>query len=142
MPRKTQKYQAPEEMHRAIDAYFKDCEGELLLGEDGNPVLDKQGLPVVVNARPPTVTGLALALGLSSRQSLLNYQGRKEFRETVLRAKLRVEDYCERRLYDKDARQGAEFNLRFNFHWQEPEGESREEAGGVVLMPQVQEKTE
>ena len=62
--------------------------------------------------------------------------------EGALRAKLRVEDYCERRLYDKDARQGAEFNLRFNFHWQEPEGESREEAGGVVLMPQVQEKTE
>lgn len=132
------RYKDPAEMQQAIDAYFKDCEGTPLLGEDGFPVLDKQGLPVLINARPPTVSGLALCLGFSSRQSLLHYQGRAGFEETVRRARLRVEDYCERRLYDKDGRQGAEFSLRFNFRWRDQDGEEPEgPSSGVVLMPDL-----
>ncbi|MBK6639254.1 MAG: hypothetical protein IPG34_17310 [Rhodocyclaceae bacterium] len=33
--------------------------------------------------RPLTVTGLALALGLSGRQSLIEYEGRPEFSDTI-----------------------------------------------------------
>lgn len=132
------KYADPAEMQAAIDAYFRACEGELLLNEDGEPVLDKQGLPVRVHEKPPTVSGLALALGLSSRKSLLNYQGRKKFADTVRRARLRVEEYNETRLYDKDGRQGAEFSLCHNFRWTEEEPETERNAGGVVMLPTVE----
>ena len=76
---------------------------------------------------------LALVLGLSSRQALLNYQGREEFNDTVTRAKARVEEYAESRLFDKDGSNGAKFSLANNFRdWIEksdttirnPEGES------------------
>ena len=137
------KYKDPAEMQSDIDAYFRACEGEPFLDEEGNALLDKQGAPVIVNAKPPTVSGLALALGLNSRQSLLNYQGKKMFADTVKRAKLRVEEYCERQLFDRDKRQGAEFNLRFNFRWDEREEKEGEKGGGgVVLLPAVMELPE
>ena len=39
------KYKTPEEMQVVIDQYFKECE---------------------INKKPPTITGLALALGFTS----------------------------------------------------------------------------
>ena len=109
-----------EEMQEKIDAYFKKCEGEMLKDADGNYVLDKYGNAVVIGAKPPTITGLALALGFNSRQALLNYQGRKEFNDTVTRAKAIVEEYAESRLFDKDGANGAKFSLANNFEgWKE-----------------------
>ena len=58
------KYKCKEEIEEKIDAYFKECEGELLRDGNGEPVMDKFGHPITINSRPPTVTGLALALGL------------------------------------------------------------------------------
>lgn len=109
------KYKTVEELQAAIDAYFKKCEGELLRDEDNNPVFNKFGQPVVINQRPPTVTGLALALGFTTRLSLLNYQGRKEFMNTVTRAKSYIEEYTESRLFDRDGVNGAKFSLTNNF---------------------------
>lgn len=60
--------------------------------------MDKFGHPITVNSRPPTVTGLALALGFTSRMALLNYQAKKEFVDTITRAKTMVEAYTEQRL--------------------------------------------
>lgn len=108
-------YQSPEQMQEKIDAYFKDCEGQVLTTVDGQPVFNKYGEPVIVGTKPLTVTGLALALGFTSRQALLDYQGRKEFKAVVEKAKLRIENYAEMRLYDKDGMNGARFNLQNNF---------------------------
>lgn len=132
------KYKTAEEMQEIIDAYFKDCDGEILYNE-GEPVLDKWGNAVIINAHPPTVTGLALALGLNSRQSLLNYQGKAAFVDTITRAKMRVEEYAERRLYDRDGQRGAEFTLRFNFRWAQGEKDSDEDGdtGGVIELAPV-----
>lgn len=131
-------YKSAEDMQIVIDRYFEDCEGKLLTikdaetGED-KPVLDKYGQPVYVGQKPPTVTGLALALGFNSRQALLNYQGREEFNDAVTRAKAHCEEYAESRLFDKDGSNGAKFSLANNFRdWTEkqdttirnPEGES------------------
>ena len=80
-------------------------------------MLDKFGNEIYLHQRPPTVTGLALALGFASRQALLNYQGRKEFNDTITRAKARCEQYAEERLYDRDGTHGAQFSLRANFGW-------------------------
>jgi hypothetical protein len=56
-------------------------------------------------------------LGFTSRQALLNYQGRKLFHDAVTRAKTRCEEYVESRLYDRDGARGAEFSLGYNFRW-------------------------
>ena len=113
------KYATVEEMQAVIDQYFEDCKGEPIIGDDGMPILDKYGQPFIINQRPPTVTGLALALGFTSRQALLNYQAKKGFVDTVTRAKARCEEYAESRLYDKDGANGAKFSLGCNFGWRE-----------------------
>ena len=114
------KYKTKEEIEEKIEAYFKKCEGEILKDDNGEPVLNKWGKPVVINCRPPTVTGLALALGFTTRTSLLNYQGKKEFMDTITRAKTMIEAYTEERLFDRDGTSGAQFSLRNNFSgWNE-----------------------
>lgn len=131
----------PEELQALVDAYFQSCRGSPLYDQEGNPALDKQGLPIMVGACPPTVSGLALALGFLGRRELLCYRGKKKYRETVERARLRVEEYCESQLFDKDRRQGAEFALRSNFHWGQEEDDKKkteDSSGGVILMPEIQ----
>ncbi len=117
------KYTSPEEMQEKIDAYFEECKGHILKNDEGEPVIDKFGRPIVLDAHPPTVTGLALALGFVSRQSLLTYQGKKSFMDTITRAKARVERYAEERLFDRDGSNGAKFSLQNNFSGWIPEKE-------------------
>ena len=109
------KFNSPEEMQEKIDAYFEDCKGELLTDDEGKPIFDKFGEPIRLGVKPLTVTGLALALGFTTRQALLNYQARGEYRAIIERAKLKIENYAEMRLYDRDGWNGARFNLQNNF---------------------------
>ena len=121
------KYKNKEEIEEKIEQYFKDCEGHPLTDEDGNQIYNKYGYPVIVDRKPLTVTGLALALGFTTRQALLNYQGKKEFVDTITRAKSRVEQYAEERLFDKDGSSGAQFSLRNNFKgWNEEQKENQD----------------
>lgn len=113
-------YKTPQEMQSVIDQYFVECKGRYLEDVDGQPVKDKYGYPVIIESRPPTITGLALALGFNSRQALLNYQAKDEFHDTIMRAKAKVECYAEERLFDKDGANGAKFSLANNFEgWKE-----------------------
>ena len=129
------KYKTPEEMQVIIDQYFKECEGEILLDKDGNPMLDKWGHPIIINKKPPTITGLALALGFTSRMALLNYQDRPEFVDTITRAKSRVEAYVESRLFDRDGAVGAKFSLINNFKgWSERQNIEHTGVGGGPIM--------
>lgn len=113
-------YKNKEEMQEKIEAYFKSCEGELLKDNDEKPIMDKFNQPILIGAKPPTITGLALALGFASRQALLNYQEKDEFNDTITRAKSRVEQYAEERLFDRDGANGAKFSLANNFEgWKE-----------------------
>lgn len=133
------KFKSADEMQALIDAYFESCKGEPLMA-DGQPYLDKQGRPVLINARPPTVTGLALALGFATRKSLLDYQGKAEFVSTITRAKSRVEEYCEGRLFDKDGARGAQFSLACNFRWKNrSEEQDAGETGVIEIGKQSQE---
>lgn len=114
------KYTNSEEIQDKIDKYFHECKGEILKDKDGNIIFDKYGQPVVLNAVPPTITGLALALGFATRKSLLEYQGKAEFVNTITRAKSLIEKYTEERLFDRDGVQGAKFSLINNFKdWSE-----------------------
>lgn len=114
------KYKSKEEMQEKIDEYFKECEGKVLKDSNGEPILYKNGEPVIYGTKPLTITGLALALGFNSRQSLLNYKAKKEFLDTITRARTRVEQYVEESLFYKDSANGAKFSLANNFEgWKE-----------------------
>lgn len=101
MPR-PRKYNKVEDMQVAIDKYFKEC--------DENKV-------------PYTITGLAIALGFDSRQSLLNYCNYEDdednsFLDTIKRAKTTCEFDIERGLLSgKYNPTGAIFNLKNNYGW-------------------------
>lgn len=109
------KYTCKEEIEGLIEEYFKTCDGDMAMDAEGNPQLNKWGYPVIIGQKPPTVTGLALALGFSTRLSLLNYQGKAEFMNTITRAKSMIERYAEERLFDRDGVNGARFSLVNNF---------------------------
>ena len=127
-------YKTKEEMQEKIDAYFESCRGRILTDDDGNCILDKYGKPIIIDSRPLTVTGLALALGFNTRQALLNYQGKKEFVDTILRAKAVVEQYAEERLFDKDGANGAKFSLANNFEgWKEKQQIEADVNGEVTI---------
>lgn len=104
-------FKNPKDMQYLVDEYFKSREGTPLLDKDGNYLLDKWGHPVILGAKPPTIAGLALALGFNSRQSLLNYQAKPLFVDVVTRAKARLQEYWEESLFDRDKTNGAKFAL-------------------------------
>lgn len=84
---------SPAIFDRKARAYFQECH------ESG---------------KRPLLTGLIIALGLSSKQSLKEYELRPEFLDSVRRAKLWIEMGYEASLLDNP--QGATFALR-NFGW-------------------------
>lgn len=127
-------YKTVNEIEGKIDAYFKECEGEILKDDNGKTVLNKFGNPVVINRRPPTVTGLALALGFTSRLDLLRYQGKEEFCNTITRAKSMVEQYAEERLFDRDGSNGAQFSLRNNFKGWDADKKNDDSGDGKIMI--------
>ncbi len=88
------KYKTVEAMKAAIEKYF-----------DGN--------------KAPTICGLALALGFSTRQSLLDYEGydQGKYLSTLKNAKLRVESSYEDGLRKNNVA-GSIFALK-NFKWKD-----------------------
>ena len=127
-------FNSAEEMQVLIDKYFEDCDGKIVLDKDGIPVRNKDGKIIRDDRRPYTITGLALALGFNSRQALLNYQGKEEFHDTVMRAKARVERYAEERLYDNNGANGAKFSLANNFKgWTEKQQIEADVKNTVVI---------
>lgn len=131
------KYKNVKEIEEIIEKYFESCKGYILKDDEGETVLDKFGRPIVMDSRPPTVTGLALALGFSGRQTLLNYQGRKEFMDTITRAKSRVEQYAEERLFDREGARGAEFSLRNNFNGWDEKKDENENDGKITIINNI-----
>ncbi len=113
------KFETVQQMEKLIKRYFKKCDGKILKDKTGSIILDKNGQPIVINRKIPTVTGLALALGFTNRQSLLNYQAKEEFLDTITRAKGIIEMHNEEMLYDKNTCNGAKFSLENNFKWSE-----------------------
>ena len=130
-------YKSKEEIQEKIDKYFSDCEGEVLKDEQGTPILNKYGGVIIMGSKPPTVTGLALALGFSTRQSLLNYQAQDEFLDTITRAKSRVEQYAEERLFDRDGSNGAQFSLKNNFKGWNADKKEENQQGGITIVNNI-----
>jgi len=103
-------YYDEETLQKQIDLYF-------LMQDDSK--------------KPYTHAGLAHFLGFESRQSLYDYGKKKKFSYSITRARLKIEEYIESRLYDHNGNKGAEFNLRCNYGWKEEKDEDKSD--GLLL---------
>lgn len=122
-----QLWTGPEDLQKKVDEYFLSCFGPVL-DKYGRLVLDEDGVPIKVQKRPFTMSGLAYSLGIS-RGLLLNYRKGlvdevgfsvdevKLYSHILDRAKQRVEIYLEEQLMNKDSSFGSKFNLDVNFGW-------------------------
>jgi hypothetical protein len=106
----TFKYRSVDELEKAIDKYFADCDERPVLDKDGTQITDKHGNPMFYPGKPYTMSDLAESLGIT-RQTLLNYSEKDDYFAPILHAREKVQGYAERRLYDKDGCNGAKFSL-------------------------------
>lgn len=149
------KFKTVEELEGKIDAYFDECDREedtrTWQHEDSftfddkelctnckADIIDKYGLlsrgcvwydgELKLKERY-SITGLALALD-TTRQTLVNYENKDEFIDTIKKAKLRVENQYEIAL-QKQGRSGDIFALK-NFDWKD-KSETDVTSGGEAI---------
>lgn len=90
------KFESPEEVLEAAKEYFQWC---------------------IDNNAPLTITGLAIALG-TTRETLMDYQEKAEFSDTIKKLKLLIENYNEMQVHEGNNPAGAIFVLK-NFGWKD-----------------------
>lgn len=117
------KFKSAKELQGKIDEYFESCQDEWWVqvqNEEGKyewvPRLDRNGQIIMRQVRPYTITGLALHLG-TTRETLLDYESKMEYSDTIKRAKTKIENYTEEQLFNPDAKNmtGIIFNLKNNY---------------------------
>jgi hypothetical protein len=102
-------YKTPEELQKKIDKYFKtDALVSLGIVEEGKK-------EKTIKRYCPTITGLVIYLGFSSRDTFYEYEKKPEFTDTIKKARTRVENAYERLLHSPNCT-GAIFALK-NFGW-------------------------
>jgi DNA-binding XRE family transcriptional regulator len=127
------KFQSEEELKKTINAYFDNCDphvedvtewvearsidGTLKKDENGQNYLVEVTHKVKTKQIPYTITGLALALG-TSRQTLVNYEKKEAFFDTIKESKIRCEHFNEQFLFGGNVT-GIIFNLKNNYNWQD-----------------------
>lgn len=117
------KFQTPEELKRACDAYFRSCE-YYPRDKMGKPLTDPTTGELIVYTRPYTISGLGLALGMRTLDLRRRYkkkveEGRlpPEYCDVIDEALQKIENYVEGRLYDRDGVNGAQYSLERSFGW-------------------------
>jgi hypothetical protein len=147
-----------EELKKAIQKYFKSCwqpkldmYGKQIFLKDKTDKKTKK--PVMVQFKPYTITGLAVALR-TTRQTLLEYEGEvegraksdPEFADTIKRAKEMCHSYAEESLFIGKNPTGAIFNLKNNYGWRDKTEVEHKVPGGLfdvkisVVRPTAQKK--
>lgn len=129
------KFDSVEELERKIQAYFDSCNGhyeEVIKKRpktdpktkhqlmDGNKYLYEDVIETVwVEPKCPTVSALAVALD-TSRETLINYESREEYFDTIKKAKQFIEACTEELLITgKVPAAGIIFNLKNNYGWKD-----------------------
>ena len=111
------KYSNAEQMQDIINNYFASCM-RIKTTPDGRPIRDALGNAIYEFYRPPTMSGLAVALDID-RRSLLNYSKDDQFFPTISRARMKIEMFTEEKLFEKETCNGSKFSLSNNFGWSE-----------------------
>lgn len=108
------KFKTIEELQLKIDEYFDHCDNKTK-----NIHSEKLGDMIVPDPEPYAMSGLAYDLGVC-RQTLINYEHRDGFLDTIKKARNRVEADIERRMNGKDTfTPGLIFNAKNNFGWKD-----------------------
>lgn len=126
----------PEEMQHLIDDYFLSCKTEYVKDDDGKIMLTSKGFPIVKH-NPYTITGLAIALGFESRQSLYDYEKDGEFSYIVKRARLRCENHVESGTLSGDIPPAPGIFVLKNYGWRdnlEITGDQKKDLGVSVTV--------
>lgn len=128
--RKRIKWTSPQQLENKINEYWESCNG-YILGKDRMPILDEDGRYVRGQVKPYTTTGLAIALGID-RSTLLSYTEDQinalgvptdedyegpTYGELVRAARMKIQEYAESKLYDRDGFNGGKFVLDCSFGW-------------------------
>lgn len=120
-------FDSPEQLQKLVDGYFNSCFG-FRYDKLGNIMYDKDGEPIRYQARPFTVSGLSLHLGVSTRtfhqystgKFDQDFEGDKDsllYKEILVKARQKIEAFAEENLYSKDTSFGAKFVLDSAFGW-------------------------
>lgn len=124
------KYKSVDELQSLINNYFDSCYEEVWVNNakqdkktkemvnEWTPMLDRFGNITKRQIRPFTITGLALALD-TTRETLLDYEGKEEFSYTIKKAKEIIHNYTEEELMKRDKPTGVIFNLKNNYGWRD-----------------------
>jgi len=98
-------YKTPEELQDKIDEYFGSC-------------WQTNSDSIKIQTIPYTMTGLAIACGMS-RRALLDYTKKDAFLPTLKKAKAICQRYAEEYLFKGKNQAGAIFNLKNNYAWKD-----------------------
>lgn len=116
-------FETPEELKKACDSYFQAQEC-YIYDKWGQPIRDPMTGKYVKSTKPLTIAGLGLYIGVAT-STLRRYKAIAEsgtvpyeFAEVVTEALQKIEEYAERRGYDKDGQRGSQFVLQAGFNWQ------------------------
>ena len=111
-------YKTPEALQAAVDRYFDSCKGTPVFDRNGAPVMLRAGVQKKIGEIPPTISGLAAALGFADRHTFSAQAKRgTAWLEVVRYGRLRIEASAEERLYDPQSYRGAAFVLENCFGW-------------------------
>jgi phage-related protein len=118
------KFNNVEELESMIDSYFIECDQ---------------------SKKPYSITGLAVWLD-TSRETLINYEERPEFFDTIKRAKVKCENWVEEgALMNRINATSAIFNLKNNYGWKdktEVEQKTDITSGGEKITGMIIQKDE
>ncbi len=99
-------FKTKEDLQEKIDAYFASC---YRFNEETN---------INECIRPLTISGLAVELE-TSRKTIIEYDEKEEFSNTIKKAKERIENWTEEQLYRNTQVTGVIFNLKNNYDWKD-----------------------
>lgn len=132
------KFKNPSELQALVDEYFLSLEPERLVDDEGAVIKDKNGVPIMSERKPATISSLAYAVGLTSKEEFIKLREKEKYEYVIKRALLRTEAYMERLLFDKSASGGAKYLLQESFgHGKDTQG--ADFSGGVVILPEIEE---
>jgi hypothetical protein len=123
---KTRKPKLPvAELNQRIDAYFKYIKGQpnrkrKIAGSVVNADAKEGSVEYKRKPEPPTITGLALYLGFSSRHEFEENERKPRYAKELKRARLKIEAEYEKKLHLTSAA-GAIFALK-SLGWNDDKG--------------------